>query len=146
MGRALHSPKQRDQIIQYLPPDRLSALSRLAAYRSCRVNHISYYNPCFSHLLYLIHSYHRRYTQTHNMKPEDLSFLDQLEEWLEAQVPRDLGGLPHRMLETMERMSNEICMCPVQRRSSIPPVAYNQSRLSISTDHLPSLSRSLRSA
>lgn len=43
------------------------------------------------------------------MMPDDLNFLDQLEEWLEAQVPRDLHGLPYRMLETMERMSNEIC-------------------------------------
>ena len=43
------------------------------------------------------------------MMPDDLSLLDRLEEWLEAQVPRNLNDLPHRMLETMERMSNEIC-------------------------------------
>ncbi|KAK1924121.1 hypothetical protein DB88DRAFT_489160 [Papiliotrema laurentii] len=42
------------------------------------------------------------------MMPDDLSLLDRLEEWLEAQVPRNLNDLPHRMLETMERMSNEI--------------------------------------
>lgn len=41
--------------------------------------------------------------------PDDLSLLDQLEEWLEAQVPNDLQGLPYRMLETMERVSNELC-------------------------------------
>jgi hypothetical protein len=41
--------------------------------------------------------------------PDDLSFLDQLEEWLEAQVPANLHELPYRMLETMERVSNELC-------------------------------------
>jgi hypothetical protein len=42
--------------------------------------------------------------------PDDLSLLDQLEEWLEAQVPSNLQDLPYRMLETMERVSNELCM------------------------------------
>ena len=42
--------------------------------------------------------------------PDDLSLLDQLEEWLEAQVPTNLHDLPYRMLETMERVSNELCM------------------------------------
>lgn len=41
--------------------------------------------------------------------PDDLSLLDQLEEWLEAQVPTNLHELPMRMLDRMERMSNEIC-------------------------------------
>ena len=41
--------------------------------------------------------------------PDDLSILDQLEEWLEAQVPPDLHDLPSKMLETMERVTNEIC-------------------------------------
>lgn len=41
--------------------------------------------------------------------PDDLSYLDQLEEWLESQVPSNLNELPMRMLETMERVSNEIC-------------------------------------
>ena len=41
--------------------------------------------------------------------PDDLSFLDQLEEWLEAQVPQNFHEFPLRMLETMERMSNELC-------------------------------------
>lgn len=41
--------------------------------------------------------------------PDDLSLLDQLEEWLEAQVPTNLHDLPYRMLETMERVSNELC-------------------------------------
>lgn len=44
------------------------------------------------------------------MRPEDLSLLDQLEEWIESQIPRDLHDLPYRMLDTMERVSNEICM------------------------------------
>lgn len=41
--------------------------------------------------------------------PPELSFLDQLEEWLEDQVPTNLHDLPYKMLETMERVSNEIC-------------------------------------
>ena len=41
--------------------------------------------------------------------PDDLSILDLLEEWLEAQVPPDLHDLPFKMLETMERVTNEIC-------------------------------------
>ncbi|ORY32526.1 hypothetical protein BCR39DRAFT_375726 [Naematelia encephala] len=40
--------------------------------------------------------------------PDDLNLLDQLEEWLEAQVPSNLQDLPYRMLETMERVSNEL--------------------------------------
>ena len=44
--------------------------------------------------------------------PDDLSILDQLEDWLEAQVPpnlHNLHDLPFKMLETMERVTNEIC-------------------------------------
>lgn len=41
--------------------------------------------------------------------PDDLSLLDQLEEWLEAQVPTNLHDLPFRIMDTMERVSNEIC-------------------------------------
>lgn len=41
--------------------------------------------------------------------PDDLSLLDQLEEWLESQIPTDLHDFPTRMLEKMERMSNDIC-------------------------------------
>jgi len=41
--------------------------------------------------------------------PIDLgALLDQLEEWLEAQVPPNLHELPGKMLETVERVSNEI--------------------------------------
>ena len=40
--------------------------------------------------------------------PDDLSLLDQLEEWLESQVPHNIHDFPLRMLETMERMSNEL--------------------------------------
>ena len=43
------------------------------------------------------------------MMPDDLSLLDQLEEWLESQVPTNLHDLPYRILETMERVSNELC-------------------------------------
>ncbi|WWD17395.1 hypothetical protein CI109_101836 [Kwoniella shandongensis] len=40
--------------------------------------------------------------------PDDLSFLDHIEEWLEAQVPQNLHDLPYKMLETMEKMTNEL--------------------------------------
>ncbi|KAK4689071.1 hypothetical protein P7C73_g1033, partial [Tremellales sp. Uapishka_1] len=40
--------------------------------------------------------------------PDDSTLLAQLEEWLEAQVPTNLHDLPYRMLETMERVSNEL--------------------------------------
>lgn len=41
--------------------------------------------------------------------PVDLhQMLDQLEEWLEAQVPSNIHELPGKMLETVERVSNEI--------------------------------------
>ncbi|WVR07147.1 hypothetical protein IAU60_004188 [Kwoniella sp. DSM 27419] len=40
--------------------------------------------------------------------PDDLSFLDQLEEWIEAQVPNNLHDLPFKMLETVEKVTNEI--------------------------------------
>lgn len=43
--------------------------------------------------------------------PDDISLLEQLEEWLESQVPSNLHELPFRMLETMERVSNELCEC-----------------------------------
>jgi hypothetical protein len=43
--------------------------------------------------------------------PEDTSLIEQLERWLEAQVPTNLQDLPYRMLETMERVSNELCRC-----------------------------------
>lgn len=36
------------------------------------------------------------------------ALLDQLEEWIEAQVPQNLSELPHKMLETAERISNEL--------------------------------------
>jgi hypothetical protein len=41
--------------------------------------------------------------------PDDTSLIDQLEAWLESQVPTNLHDLPYRMLETMERVSNELC-------------------------------------
>jgi hypothetical protein len=41
--------------------------------------------------------------------PEDTSLIEQLERWLETQLPTNLQDLPYRMLETMERVSNEIC-------------------------------------
>jgi hypothetical protein len=41
--------------------------------------------------------------------PEENSLLVQLEEWLEAQVPNNLGELPYRLYETMERITEEIC-------------------------------------
>ncbi|WRT66264.1 uncharacterized protein IL334_003217 [Kwoniella shivajii] len=40
--------------------------------------------------------------------PDDLSFLDQLEEWLENQVPNNLHELPYKMLETVENITNEL--------------------------------------
>nr|ODN97704.1 hypothetical protein L204_03127 [Cryptococcus depauperatus CBS 7855] len=40
--------------------------------------------------------------------PDDLSFLDQLEDWLEAQVPQNLHDLPYKVLDTMEKMTNEL--------------------------------------
>lgn len=41
--------------------------------------------------------------------PIDLSaMLDQLEEWIESQVPPNLHDLPGKMLETVERVSNEL--------------------------------------
>ncbi|WVF71590.1 hypothetical protein IAT40_006398 [Kwoniella sp. CBS 6097] len=40
--------------------------------------------------------------------PDDLSFLDQLEEWIESQVPNNLHDLPYKMLETMEKVTNEL--------------------------------------
>lgn len=41
--------------------------------------------------------------------PIDLgALLDQLEEWVESQVPHNLSELPHKMLETAERISNDI--------------------------------------
>ncbi|KAK6910212.1 hypothetical protein I203_104244 [Kwoniella mangroviensis CBS 8507] len=40
--------------------------------------------------------------------PDDLSFLDQLEEWLDNQVPNNLHDLPYKMLETMEKVTNEL--------------------------------------
>lgn len=54
------------------------------------------------------------------MPRDDLSFLDQLEDWLEQQVPTNLHELPYRMLETMERISTELCQsCPIpQSRTS----------------------------
>ena len=66
--------------------------------------------------------------------PEDTSLIEQLERWLEAQVPTNLQDLPYRMLETMERVSNELCRYhphsvnmaltvsrnPQYQRSSIP--------------------------
>ncbi|CAK9785445.1 hypothetical protein CC85DRAFT_288107 [Cutaneotrichosporon oleaginosum] len=36
------------------------------------------------------------------------ALLDQLEEWIEAQVPQNLSELPAKMLETAERMTNEL--------------------------------------
>lgn len=41
--------------------------------------------------------------------PDESSLLDQLEEWLEQQVARNLYDLSSRAIETMERMSNELC-------------------------------------
>lgn len=41
--------------------------------------------------------------------PIDLSaMLDQLEEWIESQVPPNLHDLPGKVLETVERVSNEL--------------------------------------
>ncbi|KAL7419098.1 hypothetical protein Q5752_005934 [Cryptotrichosporon argae] len=42
------------------------------------------------------------------MGRDDLSYLDALEEWLEAQVPTNLHDLPFKMLETVERVSAEL--------------------------------------
>ena len=42
--------------------------------------------------------------------PDTNTILDQLEEWLEAQVPTNLHDLPYKMLETMERVTTELCM------------------------------------
>lgn len=39
---------------------------------------------------------------------DESTLLDHLEEWLTAQVPKDLHDLPLRMIETMERVSNEL--------------------------------------
>lgn len=41
--------------------------------------------------------------------PEDLSFLDQLEDWLEAQIPNNLHDLPSKMFDTVEKLTNDIC-------------------------------------
>lgn len=42
----------------------------------------------------------------------DLSaLLDQLEEWIEVQVPQNLSELPGKMLETAERMTSELSEC-----------------------------------
>jgi hypothetical protein len=51
--------------------------------------------------------------------PGQETLLDQLEEWLQAQVPSDLQDLPFRMLETMERVSNELCMSLFSARIQI---------------------------
>lgn len=41
--------------------------------------------------------------------PIDLgALLDQLEGWLQEQVPSNIQELPAKMLETVERVSNEI--------------------------------------
>lgn len=40
--------------------------------------------------------------------PDTNTLLDQLEEWLEAQVPTNLHELPYKMLETMERVTTEL--------------------------------------
>lgn len=41
--------------------------------------------------------------------PIDLSaMLDQLEEWIESQVPPNLHDLPGKVLETVERVGNEL--------------------------------------
>ncbi|WVQ72609.1 hypothetical protein IAR50_002167 [Cryptococcus sp. DSM 104548] len=39
---------------------------------------------------------------------DDLSFLDQLEDWLETQVPNNLHDLPHKMYDTVEKMTGEL--------------------------------------
>ena len=44
--------------------------------------------------------------------PDASNLLDQLEEWLEAQVPTNLHDLPYKMLETMERVTTELCTFP----------------------------------
>lgn len=41
--------------------------------------------------------------------PDEVSLLDQLEEWLEAQIPNNLHELPVKLFESLERISNEIC-------------------------------------
>lgn len=41
--------------------------------------------------------------------PEDLSFLDQLEDWLEAQIPNNLHDLPSKMFDTVEKLTNDLC-------------------------------------
>ncbi|WVQ80634.1 hypothetical protein IAT38_002739 [Cryptococcus sp. DSM 104549] len=40
--------------------------------------------------------------------PDDLTFLDQLEEWLEAQIPHNLHDIPHKVFDTMEKMTNDL--------------------------------------
>ncbi|ODO08799.1 hypothetical protein L198_00532 [Cryptococcus wingfieldii CBS 7118] len=40
--------------------------------------------------------------------PGDLSFLDQLEDWLEAQIPNNIHHLPHKMYDTVEKMTGEL--------------------------------------
>ncbi|AAW40726.1 hypothetical protein CNBA1720 [Cryptococcus deneoformans B-3501A] len=40
--------------------------------------------------------------------PEDLSFLDQLEDWLEAQIPNNLHDLPSKMFDTVEKLTNDL--------------------------------------
>lgn len=50
--------------------------------------------------------------------PDTNTLLDQLEEWLEAQVPTNLHELPYKMLETMERVTTELCTCPDPEISS----------------------------
>lgn len=41
--------------------------------------------------------------------PPDLTLLEQLEQWFDAQVPDNLHDLPFKMLESVERISNELC-------------------------------------
>lgn len=41
--------------------------------------------------------------------PEDLTLLDELEHWIECQIPRNLGDLPRQLFDTVERVTQEIC-------------------------------------
>ncbi|KAI9639471.1 uncharacterized protein MKK02DRAFT_39770 [Dioszegia hungarica] len=40
--------------------------------------------------------------------PEDLTLLDELEHWIECQIPRNLGDLPRQLFDTVERVTQEI--------------------------------------
>jgi hypothetical protein len=53
--------------------------------------------------------------------PDTNTLLDQLEEWLEAQVPTNLHDLPYKMLETMERVTTELCTLTFCVHTSAPP-------------------------